>query len=118
MKTRKLSAVRRAVGWSLAAVVAAAALGPDAIAQSSSGSAPTASPKPASPTYKSLVDKGFEIKDVGYLSDVVSTRLSGSAQPDTVLITLQKGPTTATCWFNLAGWQQHNVSALTCNLLQ
>ncbi|HLW91601.1 MAG TPA: hypothetical protein VKS78_09905 [Roseiarcus sp.] len=75
---------------------------------------PTAAP----PNYKSLLDQGFEIKNVLHLPDSVSTRLAQIIQPDTVLITLEKGPVSATCWVTLSAWQQQTVSAINCNVLQ
>jgi hypothetical protein len=71
------------------------------------------------PSYKSLLDQGFEIKDTMFLNADVSSRLSGGgSQPDTVLVTLQKGTITATCWIVLAGWNlQKGVGKLPCNVL-
>jgi len=46
-----------------------------------------------------------------------STRLSGTAvQSEMVMVTLQKGPVTATCWIALSDWQQQDIGAFACNL--
>jgi hypothetical protein len=72
----------------------------------------------APPTYKALLDQGFELKTAIYLSDSASTRLAGTTvQPETVMVTLQKGPVTATCWIALNDWQLQDIGAFSCNLL-
>jgi hypothetical protein len=73
---------------------------------------------PATPTYKTLMDQGYELKTAVYLSDSASTRLAGTTvQPETVIVTLQKGPLTASCWIALSDWQLQDIGAFPCNLL-
>jgi len=79
-------------------------------------SPPTTTPS-TTPTYLSLVQQGFEVKDTMYLSPDASTRLEQTIVADTVMVTLQKGAVTATCWFTLAAWQQQAISTVTCNSL-
>ena len=75
-------------------------------------------PPPTTVTYKSLLDQGFEFKHAMLLSDAVSTRLGQVIQPETVMVTLQKGAVTATCWVTLASWNLHNISGVACNTLK
>jgi hypothetical protein len=100
--------------FAASAVLAAGA----AMAQPAPTLTPTQPPPPPSTTYKSLMDKGFEIKNILYLSDTASTRLATAVQPETVMVTLQKGPVTAACWIDLADWQRQTVGNLTCNVMQ
>jgi hypothetical protein len=87
---------------------------PGALAQSAPAQAAPAAP----PTYKALMEQGYELKTAIYLSDAASTRLSGSTvQPETVMVTLQKGAVTATCWIALSDWQLQDIGAFPCNLL-
>jgi hypothetical protein len=80
---------------------------------------PTQTPPPATTaTYKSLLDQGFEFKHAMLLSDAASTRLGQVIQPETVMVTLQKGAVTATCWVTLASWNLHNISGVACNTLK
>jgi hypothetical protein len=80
----------------------------------------TATPPPGSapPTYKALLDQGFEIKSVLLLSAETSTRMAQAIEQDSVLVTMQKSAASATCWITLAAWNQHNVSSVPCTLLQ
>lgn len=77
-----------------------------------------AQPPPPPPTYGSLMSQGFEVKNVMLMTDAISTRLASITQPETVLVTLEKGPVTATCWITLSGWQTQNISNLPCSLLK
>jgi hypothetical protein len=80
---------------------------------------PTQTPPPATTvTYKSLLDQGFELKTTMLLSDAASTRLVQIVQPETVIVTLQKGAVTATCWLTLGSWNLHNISGVACNTLK
>ena len=74
------------------------------------------SPPPA--TLKSLLDQGFEIKNVLYLSGATSTRQAQQMEQPTVLITLQKSASTAACWFALSLWITQQISTGTCNVLR
>jgi hypothetical protein len=77
---------------------------------------PSQTPPPAaSPTYKSLLEQGFEVKNILLLTADVSTRAAQTIEQDSVLVTLQKGAITATCWVTLTGWSLHNVSAVPCS---
>ena len=78
---------------------------------------PTQAPPPPT-TYKSLLDQGFEVKNVMLMSGDVSTRLGQAIVSDSVMVTLQKGGATATCWILLTGWQQHAIGGVSCNLLK
>jgi hypothetical protein len=69
-------------------------------------------------TYTSLMNQGFEIKNILMLPNDTSSRMQGTVSSETVLVTLQKGPVTATCWITLSAWQSHNIGGDTCNLLQ
>ena len=69
-------------------------------------------------TYTSLMNQGFEIKNILLLPNGTSSRMQGTVASETVLVTLQKGPVSATCWITLTAWQSHNIGADTCNLLQ
>jgi hypothetical protein len=105
---------------SLGLAVASCLFAQVALAQSTPE--PTATPEPAAPpprpTYKSLMEQGYELKTAVYLSDSTSTRLAGDAtvQPETVIVTLQKGPLTAS-WIALSNWQLHDIGGFFCNLL-
>ena len=86
------------------------------LAASAVCSAQTAPATP--PTYKVLMDQGYELKTAVYLSDSASTRLAATTvQPETVIVTLQKGPLTASCWIALSDWQLQDIGAFPCNLL-
>lgn len=78
---------------------------------------PPAATPPAPPTYQSLLNQGYEIKSVLYLTDAETTRLAQKVTADSVLVTIEKGPSTATCWTTFASWQANNISAIPCNLL-
>ncbi len=117
MKTLLSNAMSHLAKLSAATVFAALSVGV-AMAQLTPATPPGQPPPPPSPTYKNLMDQGFEIKGLIYLSDTASTRLATVVQPETVIVTLQKGPITATCWIQLADWQRQTVSTLSCNLLQ
>jgi hypothetical protein len=69
-------------------------------------------------TYTSLMNQGFEIKNILLLPNGTSSRMQGTVSSETVLVTLQKGPVTATCWITLSAWQSHNIGGDNCNLLQ
>jgi hypothetical protein len=71
------------------------------------------------PTYRSLLSQGFELKTVTLIPTDMSTRLYQSNYPDTVLVTLQKGPVTATCAFTLGAWnaQNQDVGSQLCKTL-
>ena len=69
------------------------------------------------PTYKTLMEQGYELKTAIYLSDSASTRLANAVQPETVIVTLQKGPLTASCWIALSDWQAQDIGAFPCTLL-
>lgn len=117
MKTLQFSATGYVAKLSAAIVFAAMSAGA-ATAQLSPTAPPGKPSPPPSPTYKFLMDQGFEIKNIIYLSDAASTRLATVVQPETVIVTLQKGPLTATCWIQLGDWQRQTVSTLSCNMLQ
>jgi len=77
--------------------------------------------QPASTVYyASLLSQGFEVKNVLLISASDSSRLSGSLQQqDSVLVTLQKGDTTATCWLVFSVWNQQSLGgqSAACNIL-
>ena len=80
----------------------------------------TTPPPPATNYYQSLLTQGYDVKDVFLVSASDSTRLSGAVQQqDTVLVTLQKGGATATCWVEFSTWHQQSLggTSVTCNLL-
>jgi hypothetical protein len=117
MKTLQFRAAGYVAKLSAAAVFMAIPVGV-AMAQLTPTTPPGQPAPPPTPTYKNLMDQGFEIKSTIYLSDAASTRLATVVQPETVIVTLQKGPLTATCWIQLGDWQRQTVSTLSCNLLQ
>jgi hypothetical protein len=99
---------------SLGLVAASSLFTQAAFAQSAPAQTAPATP----PTYKVLMDQGYELKTAIYLSDSASTRLAGTTvQPETVIVTLQKGPLTASCWIALSDWQAQDIGAFPCNLL-
>ncbi len=70
--------------------------------------------------YAALLSQGYEVKNVLLISASDSTRLTGAVQQqDTVLVTLQKGGATATCWVVFTAWNQQSLSGTStpCNLL-
>jgi len=70
------------------------------------------------PTYKSLIEEGYEVSGFMFVPSEAGTRIAGNQQPDTVAIGLQKGNMTAACWTSFVNWQAQNMSALPCNLLK
>jgi hypothetical protein len=83
---------------SLSLVAASSLFAQAAFAQS----APAQTAPPTPPTYKVLMEQG----------------LAGTTvQPETVIVTLQKGPLTASCWIALSDWQVQDIGAFPCNLL-
>jgi hypothetical protein len=70
------------------------------------------------PTYKSLLEEGYEVTSFMFVPSESSTRIAGNQQPDTVAIGLQKGNMTAACWTSFVNWHAQNMSALPCNLLK
>jgi hypothetical protein len=107
----------RLFGWAAFSVICAMSIGA-AVAQTPAAPTAAAKPPPA-PTYKSLLDQGFELKDTMFLSSGVSTRLDQAIISDTVLVSLEKGAVTATCWFTLSGWErQQGISGVSCSILQ
>ena len=99
---------------SLGLVAAGSLFAQAALAQPS----PTQTAPATPPTYKVLMEQGYELKTAVYLSDSASTRLAGTTvQPETVIVTLQKGPLTASCWIALSDWQLQDIGAFPCNLL-
>ena len=70
-------------------------------------------------TYKSLLTQGFEVKAVVFIPADATTRLgSGGALPDSVLITLQKGPTVATCWQVFVAFKSQSAGDGACDVLR
>src|SRR5580658_989485 len=60
---------------------------------------PAAQSPPTTAQYSDLLNQGFEIKSTMYISESDSTRAIGTVQTQaSVMVTLQKGPVTATCW--------------------
>jgi hypothetical protein len=98
---------------SLGPVAAGAFFAQAAFAQSAPAQTAPATP----PTYKALMDQGYELKTAVYLSDSASTRLANAVQPETVIVTLQKGPLTASCWIALSDWQAQDIGAFPCTVL-
>jgi hypothetical protein len=91
----------------------------DDAAPQSTPSPPAQSP-PSTSTYQSLLTQGFEVKNVFLISVDASTRLSAAIQQqESVMVTLQKGAVTATCWVVFTAWNQQNLggSNSTCNVL-
>ncbi len=114
-----LGAYAAAAGWNPCAGLGS----PDAaqILSRLAASTPTTTPPPpATNYYQSLLTQGYDVKDVFLVSASDSTRLSGAVQQqDTVLVTLQKGGATATCWVEFSTWHQQSLggTSVTCNLL-
>jgi hypothetical protein len=81
---------------------------------------PPAQPPPSTSTYQAVLTQGFEVKNVFLISADASTRLTGSIQQqETVMVTLQKGAVTATCWVLFSAWNQQSLegNSTTCNVL-
>jgi len=98
----------------LSALSIGAALAENASPQSEGQSSPPTTP------YQTLLSQGFEVKNVLLIPADVGTRLTGNIQQETVMVTLQKGSVTATCWVLFAAWNQQNLGGSTntpCNIL-
>jgi hypothetical protein len=80
---------------------------------------PPAAPPPSTSTYQAVLTQGFEVKNVFLISADASTRLTGTIQQETVMVTLQKGAVTATCWVLFSAWNQQSLegNSTTCNVL-
>jgi len=80
---------------------------------------PPAQPPPSTSTYQTVLSQGFEVKNVFLIPADASTRLTGSIQQETVMVTLQKGAVTATCWVLFSAWNQQSLegNSTTCNVL-
>ena len=91
----------------------------NAAQQSPPAPSPPAQSPPSTNTYQSLLTQGFEVKNVSLISADTSTRLSGTIQQqETVMVTLQKGAVTATCWVVFGAWNQQTLAGNTpCNVL-
>jgi len=100
-------------------VVGTAAAAENATQQSPPAPAPPAQSPPSTNTYQSLLTQGFEVKNAFLISADTSTRLSGTIQQqETVMVTLQKGAVTATCWVVFSAWNQQSLGGNTpCNVL-
>jgi hypothetical protein len=98
-------------------IASACSIGSAALAQLQATSPPPAQ-QAAQPTYKSLLAQGYEIKSTILVNSDVASRLATNAQPDTVMVILQKGAESANCWITLSGWNAQNIGGSTCNVLQ
>jgi hypothetical protein len=78
---------------------------------------PTSTPPAASylVPYKALLDQGFEVKNVYLLPAEVGTRVANNTQPDSVVVTLQKGPVTAVCWITANSWNNQDIGSVNCS---
>jgi hypothetical protein len=101
-----------------AALIALACMVSPVVAQAANPPPPTATPVTTA-DYGYLLGQGYEIKTVSVFSASDSTRLSGAIQSaDTILITLQKGGSSATCWVVFSAWNGQAMTGNTpCNLL-
>lgn len=55
-------------------------------------------------SYDALMQAGFTIVDAQPISLEATQRMNPSSTGETVLVTLQNGPRSAVCWFNLISW--------------
>ena len=55
-------------------------------------------------SYDDLMKAGFTIVDAQPISLEATQRMNPKSTGETVLVTLQNGPRSAVCWFNLISW--------------
>ena len=110
--------IMRALTWAVLLVFCVLSTGTAGTAETAAPQ-PPAQPPPSTSTYQAVLNQGFEVKNVFLISADASTRLTGSIQQETVMVTLQKGAVTATCWVLFAAWNQQSLegSGTTCNVL-
>ncbi len=70
------------------------------------------------PTYKALLEEGYEVTSFMFVPSEQGTRIAGNAQPDTVAVGLQKGNMTAACWTSFVNWLAQNMATLPCSVLK
>jgi hypothetical protein len=106
----------RALTWTVLLALHVLSTGTGGAAENT---APPAQPPPSTSTYQAALNQGFEVKNVFLISAEASTRLTGSIQQETVMVTLQKGAVTATCWVLFTAWNQQSLegNSTTCNVL-
>ena len=70
------------------------------------------------PTYRSLLDQGFEVKSTVFVPTDAGTRIVGATQVDSILITFQKGSVTATCWESFGAFRNQTIGNDPCDVLK
>lgn len=65
--------------------------------------------------YKALLADGYEIRSVVFLDPAFTTRYGNKIDnTDTVVVTLQKGPSSAVCYWYAAAWITQALNDKTC----
>ena len=69
--------------------------------------------------YKALLADGFEIKSVVFLDPAFTTRYGNKIDnEDTVVVTLQKGPSSAVCYWYASAWITQGLNGKTCSVFK
>jgi hypothetical protein len=69
--------------------------------------------------YKSLLSEGYEIKSVVILTPDFTTRYGNKIDSqDAVVVTMQKGPSSAACYWYARDWLNQALADKKCNVFK